>query len=104
MINFGHSRDRKVEAKKDELSEKISDFSSKTESLLGPADVGPPGLSRFGERPMKGSGFRTGECVPTVVSRTLKSGRDRCGISYFQILAKRLSGIRISLKKSLKIP
>ena len=47
LINFGHSRDRKVEAKKDELSEKISDFSSKTESLLGPADVGPPGLSRL---------------------------------------------------------
>ncbi len=26
------------------------DFSSKTESLLGPADVGPPGLSRFWTR------------------------------------------------------
>ena len=26
------------------------DFSSKTESLFGPADVGPPGLSRFWTR------------------------------------------------------
>ena len=40
----------KGRGEKDELSEKIekiSDFSSKTESLLGPADVGPPGLSRL---------------------------------------------------------
>ena len=47
LIILDHGRDLKIEAKKDELSEKISDFSSKTESLLGPADVGPLGLSRL---------------------------------------------------------
>ena len=47
LIILDHGRDLKIEAKKDEFSEKLSDFSSKTESLLGPADVGPLGLSRL---------------------------------------------------------
>ena len=60
LIILNHSRDLKFEAKKDELSEKISDFSSKTESLLGPADVGPLGLSRLLGKCVKGTDLLIG--------------------------------------------
>jgi len=45
---WAQSRSKENDKQNSGLARKTKfDFSSKTESLLGPADVGPPGLSRF---------------------------------------------------------